>query len=142
MKKLKTSWKQVVCSLVSIYLIAFNFPYNKNKLFKTNYWSRDMLNFNFSEKGLWLVSPLHFVYDFSRRMFLLLHSINWPNFIVWLLLLFETLGNMCRTPLDDCFPLEECSYKIDLIKKECKTALKAKMDKSLFFRKSLLLTAT
>ena len=35
-----------------------------------------MLNFDFSEKGLGLVSPPHFVYDFSRKMFLMLHSIN------------------------------------------------------------------
>ena len=35
-----------------------------------------MLNFNFLEKGLGLVSPLHFVYDFSRKMFHILHSIN------------------------------------------------------------------
>ena len=32
-----------------------------------------MLNFNFSEKALVLVSTPHFVFDFSRRMFLL-HS--------------------------------------------------------------------
>ena len=25
----------------------------------------------------------------------MLYSINWPNFIVWLPLLFEILGNMC-----------------------------------------------
>ena len=25
----------------------------------------------------------------------MLHSINWPNFIIWLPLLFKTLGNMC-----------------------------------------------
>ena len=30
-----------------------------------------MLNFNFSEKGLGLDSPPHFVYDFSRKMFLM-----------------------------------------------------------------------
>ena len=30
----------------------------------------------FSEKGLGLVSPPHFMYDFSRKMFLMLHSIN------------------------------------------------------------------
>ena len=29
-----------------------------------------MLNCNFSEKGLGLISPPHFVYDFSRKMFL------------------------------------------------------------------------
>ena len=28
-----------------------------------------MLNFNFSENSLGLVSPSHFVYDFSRKMF-------------------------------------------------------------------------
>ena len=33
-----------------------------------------MLNFNFSEKGLGLVSPPHFVYDFSIKMFLIVHS--------------------------------------------------------------------
>ena len=38
--------------------------------------SRDMLNFNFSEKGLGLVSPPHFVRDYSRQMFLMLHSIK------------------------------------------------------------------
>ena len=35
-----------------------------------------MLNFNFSEKGLALVSQPHFVYDFSRTKFLMLYSIN------------------------------------------------------------------
>ena len=33
------------------------------------YWSRGMLNFNFLEKGLGIVSPPYFVYDFSRKMF-------------------------------------------------------------------------
>ena len=47
--------------------IALNLPYNKNKLYKTlDYWSRDMLSFNFSEKVLGLVSPPHFAYDFSN----------------------------------------------------------------------------
>ena len=41
-----------------------------------------MLNFEFLEKGLGIVSPPHFVYDFSRKMFLMLYSINRPNFIV------------------------------------------------------------
>ena len=56
-----------------------------------------MLNFNFSEKGLGLVSPPHFVYDFSRKMFLMLHTTNLPNFFVWLPLLLEILDNMCVT---------------------------------------------
>ena len=56
-----------------------------------------MLNFNFSEKGLGLAFPSHFVYDFARKMFLMLYSINWPNLIVWLHLLLEILGSMCIT---------------------------------------------
>ena len=32
-----------------------------------------MLNFDFLKKGLGIVSPQHFVYDFSRKMFLILY---------------------------------------------------------------------
>ena len=35
-----------------------------------------MLNFDPVEKGLEIVSPPHFVYDFSRKIFLMLNSIN------------------------------------------------------------------
>ena len=36
-----------------------------NKLYKTlEYWYRDMLKFDFLEKGLGIVSPSHFLYDF------------------------------------------------------------------------------
>ena len=35
------------------------------------------------------------LHNFWRKMFLLLYSNNWPNFIVWLRLLCEILGNMC-----------------------------------------------
>ena len=44
---------------------------DKNKMYKTlEYWSRDMLNFEFLEKGLEVAPPPHFVNDFSRKMFL------------------------------------------------------------------------
>ena len=56
-----------------------------------------MPNFNCSEKCLGLVSPAYFVYHFSRKMFLKFHYIEWPNFIVWLPLLLQILGNMCIT---------------------------------------------
>ena len=56
-----------------------------------------MLNFSFPEKILELDSPSHFVDDFSRKMVFMLYSINWPNFIVWLPLPLEILGNMCIT---------------------------------------------
>ena len=36
----------------------------------------------------------HFVYDFSGEMFLMLYSINGPNFIVQFPLLLEILSNM------------------------------------------------
>ena len=35
-----------------------------------------MPNFDFLEKGLGVVSLLHFMYDFSRKMFLVLYYIN------------------------------------------------------------------
>ena len=48
-----------------------------------------------TKKGLELISLPHFLHDFWRKMFLLVHSINWPKFILWLSLLREILGNMC-----------------------------------------------
>ena len=45
--------------------------------------------------GLELVTLPHFLHNFWRKVFILLCSINWRNFIVWLLLLCEILGNMC-----------------------------------------------
>ena len=101
LKKLKIMLKQAACSLVSIYFNRPHLAYNKNKLCKTwDCWSGDMFSFNLTENGLGLVSPLHFVYDFSRQFFLMLHSINSPNFIVWLLLLLEILGNICITSVN------------------------------------------
>ena len=35
-----------------------------------------MLNFDFLEKGLGTVSPPHFVYHFSRKIFFMLYSIQ------------------------------------------------------------------
>ena len=77
-------------------LIALNMRCNKNKLYKTlDYWSRIMLNFNFLEKGLVLVSVSHFLYNYSRNIFIMLHSNKWSNLILWLPLLLEILDNMC-----------------------------------------------
>ena len=54
-----------------------------------------MLNFDFIEKGLGIVFLPHFVYNFLRKMFLMLYSLNWPNFIARLSLLIDILVNMC-----------------------------------------------
>ena len=84
-------------------------------MYKTlNYCFRDMLYFDFVEKGLWIVPPLNFVYDFSRKMFFMLHYINWPNFVVWFTLLLEILGNMCIAIV--CFPIcDVINFEINLI---------------------------
>ena len=62
-------------------LIALKLTYNRNiEVFKTlHYWSRDMFNFNILDKGLGMVSPAYFVYDFSRKKMFMLYCINWPN---------------------------------------------------------------
>ena len=73
-----------------------------------------MLNFDFLEKGLRIVSSRYFVYDFSRKMFLMLCSINRPNLIVWLLLLLEILGGVCTAIV--CFPgCDVINFEINLI---------------------------
>ena len=54
-----------------------------------------MLNIDFLEKGAGIVSPPHFVYDFSRKKFLMLYPVNWPNLIVSLPLLLKILGKVC-----------------------------------------------
>ena len=61
--------------------IALNFSYNKNKLYKTfrlliqRYtYTLNSKYFEFSEKDLEIAPPTGF--DFSRKMFLILYSIN------------------------------------------------------------------
>ena len=102
----------MVYSLISV---AFKLVYKRNKLFKSShYWSKDMLNFDILNKGLGIVSPPHFVYGFSTKMFLKLYSINWRNFIVWCPLLLEILGNMCIAMV--CEPgCDVKNFKINMI---------------------------
>ena len=73
-----------------------------------------MLNFNSSEKSLGLVSQSHFLYDFSRKMFVMLHSINWLNFIVWLSLILKIMDNTCITTVFSS-RCEVIKLKINLI---------------------------
>ena len=91
-------WGRSKCSTTYFQYIStvLNLTYNKNKLFKTlDYWSSDMLNLDFGEKGLGMVPPPHFAYDFSRQIFLMLCFIKWPSFMNYLPLLLEVLVNMC-----------------------------------------------
>ena len=48
-----------------------------------------------TKRGMQLALLPHFLHNIWRKIFLTLHSINWPNFIVWLSLLLEILGNIC-----------------------------------------------
>ena len=85
----------MVCSLFQYISAGLSFAYNKYRLCWTlDYWSRDMLYFDFLQKGLAIVSPPHFVYDLSRKMFLMLCSIDWPNFIVLMLYFYFTFWNI------------------------------------------------
>ena len=80
---------------VSIFWQTWNWRYNKNKHCNlSDRWSRDMPNFDFLWKGLWHAFPSYFVCSFSRKIFLILYSIDWPNLIVFLALLPEILDNM------------------------------------------------
>ena len=100
-------------------LTALNLSYNKNKMHKIlYYWSRNMLNFYFSEEGLGLVSTPYLVYDFPRKMLFMSSPTNWPNLILWLLLLLKILGDNCTKtvcqPSSDVIKFE--IYLIFLIK--------------------------
>ena len=93
----------MVCSLVSIYIDSPQLGMQQNKLYKTlDYWSKNVLNFDSLEKELGIVSPPRLGYDFSRKMFLVLYSINWPHLIAWLSLVLEILGSMRIAIV--CFP--------------------------------------
>ena len=59
--------------------------------------------FKKTNRGLELVSLPHFLYDFWKKALLTLYSINWPNFIVWLPLLFEISGNIFTVTV--CYPV-------------------------------------
>ena len=84
--------------------MAPNLAYNKNQVHKTlDFIQRhSVLNFDFIEMGLGIVSPPHFVYDFSKKMFFTLYFISWPHLIVWLPLLLDILGKMCIAIV--CYP--------------------------------------
>ena len=70
------------------------------RLYKTlHFWSRDMLNIDFLEKGLGIVSLSHFAYDFSRKAFLMLYFINWLPLLLEILLSMG-IGIFCEPGCD------------------------------------------
>ena len=63
-------------------MIAADFELKFGNLIE--FWSREMLIFDFLQKNSSIVSPPHFAYDFSSKMFLMSYYINQINFIVLL----------------------------------------------------------
>ena len=86
-KALYMSQKQVFSSLIWIYFCSPPFGHTiKVNCIKVQSVDPHICPTSFS---------VTFVYDFSKKLLLMLYSINWPNFIAWLLLLLEVLRNTC-----------------------------------------------
>ena len=87
------------------------------KVLKLNCWQLALTSYNAflkKQRGLELVSLPHFLHDFWRTIIILLYSINWPSFIVWLPLLREILSNMCIAIV--CWPVcDVINFEINLI---------------------------
>ena len=80
----------MVSCLISICSDILNLAYHRNKLYETlEYWSRDMLNFDFFRKGSGNSISIAFRVWSYKKILLKLCSNNWPNFIAWLFLLLE-----------------------------------------------------
>ena len=75
-----------------------------------------------------LVSPPHFVCGFIKKMFFMLYSLIWPNFITWSPLFLKIFGNTCvRTVfLPDCDVINFIINLIFLIKPFCYKTKKSK----------------
>ena len=65
-----------------------------------------------TKRGLELVSRPVLLHVFLRKIFLMLYYINWPNFVVWLPLLLEILGNMC-IGIICCTACDDINFKIN-----------------------------
>ena len=75
-------WGRETSSRPLFVFLALNLTYNKSKMYKSlEYWSRDMLNFDFFQKG----SGNSY---FTTFYVWFLYPVNWPNFFV-----FTSWGN-------------------------------------------------
>ena len=100
---LKTeNWAYLWINSLKFYTVCFYYmaswwlsKYIETKLHSTCFHLILRFFKTYIKRGLELVSLSHFLHNLWRKIFLLLYSINWPNFIVWLPLLCKILGNMC-----------------------------------------------
>ena len=98
----KLNWRHIWINSLRFLLYAKFLLHAKLKAVET-YWIQGADHFLLThtklfwkiKRGLGLASLPHFLHNFWRKIFILLYSINWPNFIGWLSLLCEILVNMC-----------------------------------------------
>ena len=85
--------KTSACNLVSIKFDSRQLSIQYKQTVKNlDHWSRVMLNFDFLAKGLGIVLPPRFMYDFSIKEWVILSSSLWPNFWLPLILTYRAIG--------------------------------------------------
>ena len=83
----KSKWSAAWFHYISIFTISLKLAYNRNKSFKTlHYWSRDMLNFSFLDKGLGMIFLHHILckQKYSSCYILLTDQILLPGCLYFL----------------------------------------------------------
>ena len=99
---LKTkNWAYLWINSLKFYTVCFYcmaswglLKYIETKM-QTNYFHLILSLLKKIKRGLELVILPHFPHNVWRKIFLVLCSISWPNFSVWLPLICEILGNIC-----------------------------------------------
>ena len=82
--KFLSFWSCTKNSLIKKIRLISEFMTSQPELYNiSGCWSRDIFKFEILKKDLKIVSPSYFVHNLSRKVFLKLFCINWPNFIVW-----------------------------------------------------------
>ena len=87
--KLYMRWRQVLCSLAINISIALNLAYNRTNCKKLRLLIQRYSQIWFFRKGSGKSFSAIFCIWFFKKT-----SVNWPNFVGWLSLLVEILGNM------------------------------------------------
>ena len=87
----------IVSSFIQFVFIVWQVEDNQNtlKLSVDYLFLTHIKFFKKTKRGLELVSLVHFLWDVWRKLFLVLSSVTWPNFMTWLPLFREILGNTC-----------------------------------------------
>ena len=86
----------VICNLISMYFDGPQLRIQQKQTVKNfRLLIQRYAQFWLLKKFLGIISPPYFVFDFSRKTFLMLYPLNWPHIIAWLPLVPERLRNLC-----------------------------------------------